>query len=170
MHAVVLFHSPCLAGEYHVAECGEAFICAYCLDLLVDLIVVGEAFDVADDADSERELVTVHHCELLMEEVALGVGIVNEHVINGVSVLADLDSFEQESVAHQTFVLLLAEEHLLVMHEVDGAFGTVFTVGDEVVYAVVPYHAVAEHLDYRCALVLLGCCEDFLVDLKLHID
>ncbi len=150
MHAVVLFHSPCLAGEYHVAECGEAFLCAYCLDLLVDLIVVGEAFDVADDADSERELVTVHHCELLMEEVALGVGVVNEHVINGVSVLA--------------------EEHLLAMHEVDGAFGTVFTVGDEVVYAVVPYHAVAEHLDYRCALVLLGCCEDFLVDLKLHID
>lgn len=86
----------------------------------------------------------IHHGELLVEEVGGCVGVMDEHVVDGVAVLADFHSFEEETVAHEAHFLILAEEHLLAVDEVDGAFCTVFLVGDEVVDAVVEDDAVLE--------------------------
>lgn len=86
----------------------------------------------------------VHHGELLVEEVGGGVGVMDEHVVDGVAVLADLYCLEEEAVAHEAHFLVLAEEHLLTVDEVDGALCTVFLVGDEVVDTVVEDDAVLE--------------------------
>ena len=166
----VLFHFPGFTGHDHVAEAGEAFLGANFFNLTVDFIVVGEAFNVADDTDSEGEFVAVHHSELLVEEVALAVSVVNEHVIDGVSVFADFNSFEEETVLNETFVFVFTKDHFLTVNEVDCAVGTVFAVGDEVVDTVVPDNAVGEDFNHRCTFVLLSGGKYFLVNLKLDIN
>ena len=144
---VVLFYCPGFAGEDHRAEAVEAFFGAYFLDLLRDAFVVGDGLDVADDADGEGQGVAVHHGELLVEEVALAVGVVDEDVVDGVAVFTDGDGFEQEAVPDETAVVVFAENHLLAVAQVYGLVGAYLTVGDGVVDAVVEDDTVLENLD-----------------------
>ena len=64
--------------------------------------------------------------------------------------LAHLHGLQQEAIAHEALLRVLAEKHLLAVHQMDGAVGAVFAVGDEVVDAVVEDHTVLEHL-HNCA-------------------
>ena len=75
---------------------------------------------------------SVHHGQLLVEEVAGGVSVMNQNIFNGVAVFAQFHCFEKESVAYQTFVFIFAEEHLFAVNQVDGAFSAGLAVGDEV--------------------------------------
>lgn len=140
----MLFHFPGFAGHDHVAEAGEAFLSTYLGNLAVDFVVVGETFNVADDTDGEGEFVTVHHSELLVEEVALAVSVVNENVVDSISVFTDFNCFEKETVLNETFVFVFTKDHLFAVNEVDGAVGTILAVGDEVVDTVVPDNAVGK--------------------------
>lgn len=142
-----LFDCPGFAGENHRAEVVEAFFGADFLDLLRDAFVVGDGLDVADDADGEGQGVAVHHGELLVEEVALAVGVVDEDVVDGVAVFTDSDGFEQEAVLDETAVFVFAEDHLLAVAQVDGLVGAYLTVGDGCVDAVVEDDTVLEYLD-----------------------
>ncbi len=51
----LLFHFPMLAGENHVAESVEAFLCLHFSYLHIHAFVVDGAFDIADDAHCERQ-------------------------------------------------------------------------------------------------------------------
>ena len=165
-----LFYCPGLTGHDHVAERREVLAGANLSHLLLDFLVIDGRLHIAYHADGERERMAVHHSELLVEEVRLGVGIVNEHIVHCIALLADLYGFEQETVLYETILLVLAEEHLLAVHEFDHTLGAMLAVSDVVVYAVVPDHTVAEHFHHRCAGMLLGGGEHLLAGLKLYVD
>ena len=168
--SVGLFHCPSFAGEDHVAERTEVLAAADFGNLCLDFLIVGGGVDVADYAEGEGEVMTVHHGKLLVEEVGGGMRIVDKHIVHRVAILADLHGFEEETVAHETQFLILAEEHLLAVDEVDGAFSAVFLIGDEVVDTVVEDDAVLEDFYHGSTLVACGCNEDFLRNLELYID
>lgn len=165
-----LLDGPGVAGEDHVAELVKAVLGADLFDLLLDLAVIDGRVDITDDTDSERQVVAVHHCELLVQEVAGAVGVVDEDVIEGIAVLSDGDSLEQEAVADESALEVFAEEHFLAVAQVDGALGTVFLVGDEVVDAVIENDAVLKHFDDRRTVVACGLDHDFTRGLELDVD
>ena len=94
----------------------------------------------------------------------------DEHIVDGVAILADGYGLEAETVLNQTAVHILAENHLLAMHEVDGAVGAMLTVGDIVVDSVVENHAVLQNLNHRAALVLGSCHHHLLADVQFHVQ
>ena len=94
----------------------------------------------------------------------------NEHIVDRVSVLAQLDGLQQESVAHKSLLHVLAEEHLLAVTQMNCALGTELAVADVVVYAVVEYHAVLKHLYNRSATVTGGGHHHLLGDGQVDID
>ena len=50
-------------------------------------------------------------------------GVMHEHIVDRVSILAYPDCIDVEAVAHQTFLIILSEEHLLAVMESDCPFG-----------------------------------------------
>ena len=138
---IVLFYFPVFARKDHVAQTGESFLGSYFLDLTVDFLVVDGAFHIADDSDSKRERIAVHHGKLLMKEVAGCMRVVYKHVINRVSVLAYLDCFQQEAVAHESTGIVFSEEHLFTVTEMDCALCAKLAVSDIIMYTVVENHA-----------------------------
>ena len=61
-----LFHFPGFAGEYELAQRLESFLGTHFSHLILHLLVLGESLHVADYADCERQVVSVHHSELLV--------------------------------------------------------------------------------------------------------
>ncbi len=97
-------------------------------------------------------------------------GVMYQHVVDGVAVLADFDRLEQEAVGHDALLVLLAEEHLLSVAQVDGAVGAELLVGDCRMDAVVVDHAVLENLDHRGAFVAGAGEHDLTGCGQVHVD
>ena len=71
---------------------------------------------------------------------------------------------------NEATVLVLTENHLLAMHEMNGAVRTILAVGDVVVDTVVENHTVLQNLNYCAALVLCSGNHHLLADVKRHIQ
>ena len=133
----VLFHFPSFTSHNHVAQRTEMFALLDIVSLFVDLFLIDRCFDVAYNADCQRQRLSVHHSKLLMEEVGLAVSIVSKHVVDGVSVLTDCHRLQKESVLNQPLVHLLAEEHFLAVAQVDGVVRAQFAVADKALDALI---------------------------------
>ena len=144
----MLLDFPGVAGHDHLAEGFKASLALHGFDLCLNLGIVGGRFHVANHTECERQVVSVHHGELLVQEIVLTVRIVDEHIVEGVAALAHGNGLESEAVLHNALVHLFAKEHLLAMDEVDGAVGACVAVSHIVVNAVVEDHAVLENFDY----------------------
>ena len=135
-------HLPCTASQHHVAQCLEVVLLGDVFGLGSHTLVVGGRLDVAYHAYGQWQVVAVHHGQLLVQEVVLAVGVVHEHIVDGVAVLAQGHGLEAETVLHDALVHFLAEEHLLPMYEVDCTVGTGLASGDVVVDTVVEDHGI----------------------------
>lgn len=166
----MLFYCPSFAGENHVAQRLEVLASTHFCYLLLNGRVVGGSVDIADYTNGQGEGFAVHHGELLVEEVGLAVGIVYEHVVDGVAIFADCHCFEAEAVLHQAAVVVLAEEHFFAVAEVDCAVGAHFFVGDGVVDTVVEDHAVLEDFAHSRAVVFGGGYHHFLAGGEFYVD
>ena len=105
-----------------------------------------------------------------MQEVALAVSVVSEHVVDSVAVFTDSNSLKAETVLHDTLVLVLAENHLFAVNEVDSAIVASSAVGDVVVDAVVENHTVLEDFNDRATFVLSSSYHHFLSHLRINVD
>ena len=65
----LLFNDPGFAGHEHVTERAEAFLRRDFSDQCRDFFIVDRGFDVADHAYGQRQIVSVHKCELAVKDV-----------------------------------------------------------------------------------------------------
>ena len=105
-----------------------------------------------------------------MQEVVRAVSIVGKHVVDGISVFADCHGFEPESVLHDTFVAVGAENHLFAVTQVDGVVGTVLFSRHIAVDALVEDYAVLEQFDNRSAVVASCGYHNFLADFEFNVE
>ncbi len=96
--------------------------------------------------------------------------VVHKHIVDSVAVFTKFDGFQIESITHKSAVHLLAEKHFLAMAQMDSAVGSIFSVSDMIVDAVVEYHTVLKQLYDRCTTVASGGNHYLLRRGKLHID
>ena len=140
------------------------------LDLFSDRGLISRSPDCTDNAKCHRQVGTIHHGQHLMQEETLTMCIMHQHVVDSVTILADGHRLEAETILNETTVHLLAEDHLLAMHEVDCAVRTIHTVSYIVVDAVVENHAVLQNLNHSATLVLSRGHHHLLADVKRHIQ
>ena len=83
-------------------------------------------------------------------------GIVNEDVVDGDAVLANLHHFQSEALLHESVLVVLAEDERLAMTNVDGVAcpSLLFIYG--VVGTVVEDYAVLKYLAHGGSVVLMG--------------
>ena len=94
----------------------------------------------------------------------------NEDIVECPAVFADGHSLEQEAVADEAAVHILAEEHLLAVAQMDCAVGADLAVGDGVMDAVVEDDAVLKHLNDRSSVVTCGSLHHLAARFELYVD
>ena len=83
-------------------------------------------------------------------------GIVDEYVVEGEAVLANLHHLQAEALLHQAKLVVLAEHQFLAVAYIDSVLLAAFVVVDDVVAVVVEDDAVLQHLRDAGPLVLVG--------------
>ena len=152
-----LFHFPDVVGFEKLCEVMVLLLGRNLSKLGMYGIVVGRSLHVADHTESDGEAILGrHHGKLQLQGVVLAVGIVDEYIVDGVAILADLHHLQAKALLHESELIVLAEDELLTMTDVDGILLTTLVVVDDVVAVVVEDDAVLQNLRHRSALVLIG--------------
>ena len=94
-----------------------------------------------------------------MQGVVLALGIVNEDVVYGDAVLANLHYLQTKAFLNETILVVLAEHQRLAVFHVYGVLGTAGLVIDAVVSAMVEDNAVLHDFTNRSTLVVIGCLQ-----------
>ena len=124
-------------------------------------IVVGRCFNVADNTQCDGEsILRSHHGELKLQGVVLAVSIVNQYIIDGVTILTNLNNLQSEALLYQSELIVLAEYQLLAMLYIDGVLLTALVVINYIMAVVVEYNAVLQNLSYAGTLVLVSCLQN----------
>ena len=90
-----LLNLPNIVGLQKLSEVVILLLAAHLVELCIDSIIIGGSIDIADDAKGDGEtILRRHQGELQLQGIVLTVGIVNEDIINGVAVLANLDNLQ----------------------------------------------------------------------------
>ncbi len=127
------------------------------VDLCGDSLIVGGSSHIANHAEGDGEAVAVaHEGQFQLQGVVLAVGIVDENVVEGVAVLANLHDLQAEALLHEAELVVLAEDELLAVADIDGILLAAFLVIDAVVGAVVEDDAVLQDLADAGSLVVVG--------------
>ena len=152
-----LFHFPDVVGLEKLCEVMVLLLGRNLSKLGMYGIVVGRSLHVADHTESDGEAILGrHHGKLQLQGVVLAVGIVDEYIVDGVAILADLHHLQAKALLHESELIVLAEDELLTMTDVDGVLLTTLVVVDDVVAVVVEDDAVLQNLCDASALVLIG--------------
>lgn len=156
--------------HYHVTQVGEAFAGLDFVHLVFNLRLVGGCLHVTDHSDGEGKVMAVHHGQLLLEEVDGVVGVMHEHIVNGVAILADSDGLETEAILHETLGVVLAEEHLLAVAQMDGVVLAELLVGHVGMDTVVEDDAVLHYLHHTGTLVAGRSLKHFEIGVERDIE
>ena len=123
-------------------------------------IIVGWSVNIADNTKGNGETILgSHHGELQLQGVVLAVSIVNQYIVDGVTVLADLNHLKAEALLYQSELIVLAEYELLAVLYVDGVLLTTFIVVNYIMAVVIEDYTVLQNLSYAGTLVLVGCLQ-----------
>ena len=162
---MVLFDLPGVAGQEEVAEGSLGLLGLDLFNLGADTLVIGGAFDIADDTHCDGEFgiggspsvgVVAHHGEFHREGEVGVLGVVDDEVVLRDAVFADGDAPDVPAVQDETLVTVLAVNHGFAFLEEDAAVLTERGIGDGLVDAVGKDDAVGQHLHHRSALVAGG--------------
>ena len=152
-----LLYGPDVVGLQQFLEVVVLLLGADLSELSVNGIVVGGSIDVADDTEGYGEAVAItHQGELQLQGVVLAVGIVNEYVVDGVAVLANLDNLQAEALLYETELVVLTKDELLAVLDIDSILLTALLIIYGLVAAIVEDDAVLQYLGYAGTLVLVG--------------
>ena len=128
--------------------------------LRVDSLVIGRRIHIADHSEGDgKSVIVAHERQLQLQGVVLTMGIVHQHVVYGVAVLAYLHHLESESLLHQSVSVVFAEDQLLAVAHIYGVLQALSRVVHRLVRAIVEYHAVLQHFHHRRSLVGIGSLE-----------
>ena len=120
-------------------------------------IVVGRSLHVADHTESDGEAILGrHHGKLQLQGVVLAVGIVDEYIVDGVSILANLYHLQTEALLHESELVVLTEDELLAMLYVDSILLTAFLIIYGLVATIVEDDTVLQYLRDAGTFVLVG--------------
>ena len=117
------------------------------LQLCIDGIVVGRSLYVANHTQGNGESVLgSHHGQLQLQGIVLAVGVMHQHVVQRVAILAYLHHLQAKALLHQSELIVLAKHQLLAVAHIDGILLAALVVVDHVVAVVVEDDAVLQHL------------------------
>ena len=154
---VGLLNLPNIIGLEQLLEVVILLLGADLSELCVNGIVVGRSIDVANHTEGDGEsILRRHHGELQLQGVVLTVSIVDEYVVDGVAVLANLYHLQSEALLYETELVVLTEHEFLAVTYVDGVLLTTFVVVNHIVTVVVEDDTVLQHLGDAGTLVLVG--------------
>jgi len=98
LFCLYLLNLPDVVGLKELGEVVIILCCLYLFYLLVNCIVIGWSFNVANNAKSYREAVAVtHEGELELEGVVLTMSIMNEDVLLRNAILTYLDNLQSKA-------------------------------------------------------------------------
>ena len=128
-----LLHFPDVVGFEKLCEVMVLLLGRNLSKLGMYGIVVGRSLHVADHTESDGEAILGrHHGKLQLQGVVLAVGIVDEYIVDGVAILADLHHLQAEALLHQSELVVLTEHELLTVAHVDGVLLTTLVVVHDV--------------------------------------
>ena len=138
-------------------------------DDLVKAVVEGRGFHVADDADGDGEMRRHHVCQHHVDTRVLGGLVVDENVLLGDAVFANLHHFKLVAVQADTLVAVLTKDERLAVDALHLHVVTNVLAGDVLMHAVGEDHAVLQDLGHGDAIVLVRLPEDFAQLLRVDI-
>ena len=165
-----LLHFPNIVGFEEFGEVVVRLLGSDFVKLRIDSFVVGRSVHVTDDSECDREIRSFHHGEFELEGVVLAMSVVNEHVVEGVSVLTNFDYFESKALLHESELIVLSEDEFLAMAHVDGVFLAPFVVVDRFVGTVVEDDAVLKYFANGGTVVLVGSLKNINGTLSIGGD
>jgi len=137
---------------------------------LHEAVVEGRGFHVADDADGDGEMRRHHVCQHHVDTRVFGGLVVDENVLLGDAVLANLHHFKLVAIEADTFVAVLTEDKRLAVDALHLHVVADVLAGNIFVHAVGENHAVLQDLSHGDAVVLIRLPEDFaqLLGVDIH--
>ena len=165
-----LLHFPNIVGFEEFGEVVVRLLGSDFVKLRIDSFVVGRSVHVTDDSECDREIRSFHHGEFELEGVVLAMSVVNEHVVEGVSVLTNFDYFESKALLHESELVVLAEDEFFAMAHVDGVLLAPFVVVDRFVGTVVEDDAVLKYFANGGTVVLVGSLKNLNGTLSIGGD
>lgn len=144
-------------------EFGEVVVLLLLRDLInlrPNSVIVGGSLDIPDDTESDGEVRSLHERKLKLESVILTMRVMDKDIVNGDTILTNLDYFETKAFLHQAKLLVLAKDERLAVLNIDGVELASLTAIDRVVCAIVEDDAVLENFANRGSFVLICCLEN----------
>ena len=157
----VLFHLPDVVGFKQLLEVVILLLSRYLSKLSVNGIIIGRSLNIADNTECDGEsILRSHHGKLELQGVVLAVSIVYQYIVDGVTILTDLNNLQTEALLYQSELIVLAEYQLLAVLYVDGVLLTALVVINNIMAVVVEDYTVLQNLGYTCTLVLVSSLQN----------
>ena len=154
---VGLLYLPNIIGLEQLLEVVILLLSADLSELCVNSVIIGRSVHVANHAEGDGEaILRRHHGELQLQGVVLAVSIVNEYVVDGVAILANLYHLQSEALLYQSELVVLTEHEFLAVTYVDGVLLTALVVVNHIVAVVVENDTVLQYLSNAGTLVLVS--------------
>ena len=165
-------HLPGGAGPQQIVDAPDFGRGPDLLDLPFDGQVVDRiVLDGPDDAHGHRIVGVFHRGEHRVKRRVALVGVVRQHIVERVAVLANGHHLELHVLEDETLFVVGAEEHLLAVAQRDRTLGARGLVGRKGgMGLVVEDHAVLQYFHDRHAAVQRGGHHALLGEVDLHVD
>ena len=139
-------------------------------DDLVKAVVEGRGFHVADNTDGDGEMRRHHVCQHHVDTRVFGGLVVDENVLLGDAVFANLHHFKLVAVEADTLIAVLTEDKRLAVDALHLHVVADILAGDVLMHTVGEDHAVLQDLGHGDAIVLVRLPEDFaqLLGVDIH--
>ena len=170
MFSVVSFHFPSGTATKQVVNTLNLGLGLDLLHLVTYTVVVGDILDITDNSQCYREIRAFHIHQGHLKADVVGVGIVDEYVVEGEASLTHVHYAQLVAVENEALLLVFAEEHLLAVAQDYGCVRAQSRVAELLVGTVVKDDAVGEHLHHGAAVVERSCGHNLLIESQFHIQ
>ena len=159
-NALRLFDGPGRTAVQQVVHAVDLGGGLFLFDDLVEAVVEGRGFHVADDADGDREMRRSHVGQHHVDTGILSGLVVDQEVFLGDAVFTNLNHFEVVAIEADTFVAVLAEDQGLTVDALHLHVIADILAGDVFMHAIGEDHAVLQDLGHGDAVVVVRLHED----------
>ena len=124
-------------------------------------LIVGRCVHITDDTECDGESVTItHQSEFQLQSIVLTMGIMNEDIVQGIAILANLNDLQTESLLNKSELIILSKDEFLSMFHIDGVLLASFLVIYTLMSSVIEDNTVLQNLTDGSTLMLVGSLQD----------
>lgn len=127
---VKLFDLPNIISLKKLGEVMILLFLGHLIELSPDGVVVGGSLDITDDTESHWEVRTLHESELKLERVVLAMSVMDKNIVNGDTILTNLDNLEAKALLNEAELLVFTEDERLAVLNIDSVQFTTLTAVD----------------------------------------